>query len=595
MDRVNFSNVNVLKLILQFLLESGLLESYSTLSYESGVSLNWIESVDKIRTIISKGHWNELIEVLKYIKIPANLQIILFEHIALELLELKEPFVAQYLIENNESLFLHNQFDEKYNTLLEIIEKSKNIISNVKNNSAELNYSSILTFVKNSYLEGESKEKSRERLSRLITENFIEVRKSLLLEVIGDSLKYKNTLKLDNEEACENLGFEHNENNFIRGQKQFQFNETKEFKLFKSSSTIINTEQFGDLCCITFTPSGEHIFATSKGYIIIGNANLYGFINKNVNSKNIYSHCEEEVKILGLSATCIKNQISFGNKFENDRNSDRIIIASTSEKADIKVWDYSNSNFIFCVNAYENYITDLVFNKDATCILSSSIEGIIKIHGLKSVRTIKYFPKKSEFFVNKVSYNNSETMVISALSNGSINIWDIKSCSCIATYDICSSQILELKLVNNFDLLFSIQKDRKLKKNIQTFDSFFIRSKSGMYLVDISNGETTSLPIGENIIKNLLFSTFNSKMSIIICLLKNSKIAIYDIINQNIKYEEINIENLCENEQILMDQISGNIVITAKNKLIKLYYNNQVSNQVDTDSKISLISTNSKL
>ncbi|XP_665217.1 hypothetical protein [Cryptosporidium hominis TU502] len=116
-----------------------------------------------------------------------------------------------------------------------------------------------------------------------------------------------------------------------------------------------------------------------------------------------------------------------------------------------------------------------------------------------------------------------------------------------------------------------------------------------MYLVDISNGETTSLPIGENIIKNLLFSTFNSKMSIIICLLKNSKIAIYDIINQNIKYEEINIENLCENEQILMDQISGNIVITAKNKLIKLYYNNQVSNQVDTDSKISLISTNSKL
>ncbi|KAK9173620.1 WD domain G-beta repeat family protein [Cryptosporidium meleagridis] len=595
MNHVNFSNVNVLKLILQFLLESGFLESYSTLSYESGVSLNWIESVDKIKTIISKGNWNELIEVLKYIKIPANLQVILFEHIALELLELKEPFVAQYLIENNKSLFLYNQFDEKYNTLLEIIEKSKNIISNVENNSIELNYSPILTFVKNNYIEGESKEKSRERLSKLITENFIEVRKSLLLEVIGDSLKYKNTLKLNKEEASDNFGSEYNENNFTRDQKQLQFNETKEFKLFKSSSTIINTEQLGDLCCITFTPSGEHIFATSKGYIIIGNASLYDFTNKNINSKNIYSHCEEEVKILGLSATCIKNQVNFGNKFGNNNNSDRIIIASTSEKGDIKVWDYSKSSFIFCVNAYENYITDLVFNKDATCILSSSIEGIIKIHGLKSVRTIKYFPKNSEFFVNKVSYNSSETMVISALSNGSINIWDIKSSSRIATYDICSSQILELKLVNNYDILFSIQKDRKFKKNIQKFDLFFIRSKSGMFLVDISNGEVTSLPIRENVIKNLLSSTFNSKMSIIVCLLKNSKVAIYDIINQNIKYEEINIENLCENEQILMGQDSENIVITAKNKLIKLYYYNQVSNQVDTDSKISLISSNSKL
>ncbi|KAH8583859.1 WD-40 repeat [Cryptosporidium sp. chipmunk genotype I] len=597
MSHVNFSNKSVLKLILQFLLESGLLESYSTLSNESGVSLNWIENVDKIKTIISKGLWGELIEILKYIKIPVNLQVILFEHIALELLELKEPFVAQYLIENNKSLFLyHNQFHEKFNTLLEIIEKSKNIISSSKNDSVELNYSLVLTFVKNNFMERGNKEKSRERLSKLISENLIEVRKSMLLEVIGDSLRYKNTLKLNNEESYESLGFEFNENSFTRGQRQLQLNESKELKLFVSSSIAINTEKFGYLCCITFTSSGEQIFATSKGYIIIWNTDLCDFTNKNVNSKVIYSHCEEEVKILGLSVTTLKNRISYGNnELENDQNPDRILIASTSEKADIKVWDHSNSNFIFFVNAYEKYITDLTFNKDATCILSSSIEGVIKIHGLKSVRTIKYFPKSSDFFVNKVSYNNSETMVISALSNGSIQIWDIKSSSCMATYDICSAQILELKSVNNFDFLFSIQKDKEFKRNIQTFDLFFIGSKLGMYFVDISNGETINLPLGENLMKNLFSFTFNSKINVVICLLRNSKIAIYDIKRRNIKYKEIEIENPCEYQQIFTDQFSGSIAITGNNKLVILNENNQESSHVDIDSNVSFISSNSRL
>ncbi|OII74275.1 WD-40 repeat-containing protein [Cryptosporidium ubiquitum] len=596
MNHVNFSNKSVIKLILQFLLENGLLESYFTLSNESGVSLNWVESLNKIETIVSKGLWDELIEILKYIQIPAKLQAILFEHIALELLELKEPFVAQYLIENNKSLFLYdNQFNEKYNKLLEIIKKSKDIISSTENTSVESNYSSIFTFIKNNYIERGSKEKSRERLSKLILENLVEVKKSVLLEVIGNSLRYKNTLKLNSEEICESFGSEFNENSFICDQRQLQLNGSKELKFFMKSPIIIDSEKFGYICCINFSPSGEQIFATSKGYIFIGNTNFCNGTDQNVELKRIYSHCEEEVKILGLCVASINNGISCGNEIESLENSEHILIASTSERADIKIWDCSNSNFIFFVNAYEKYITDLTFNKDATCILSSSIEGIVKIHGLKSERTIKYFPKNSEFSINKVSYNNSETMVISALSNGNIDIWDIKSSSCIATYDICCSQIFELKPINNINFLLSIQKSDSLKKNIEKFDFFFVGSRSGMYLVDIYNGEVVNLPIEENLMENLFSATFNSKLNIIICLLKNSKILLYDIKDRKMNYKEIEYEDSYQYEQIFTGKFNGNIAVSGKNKFFVLSEYYQISNHVDTDSNIELISSDSKL
>lgn len=570
MNCVNISNKTILKLILQFLLENGLFNSYFTLSEECGVNLNWVNNLYNVKSIINEGLWSELIKILRYIKLPVNLQVILFEHITLELLELKEPFVAQCFIENNKSVFLYNhQFTEKYNVLLEYIEKSKNIISNSENGSSDQNYFQVSIFVKNNYIEAGSKEKSRERLSKLISENLVEIKNSILLEVIGDYLKYKNSSKL-NKEQITNLDLESNKNPLLFDQGRLQLGEQGKLKFFERSSVVMNTEKFGYISCVAFSPSGEHIIATSKGYVIIGNAVFYNTPDNGVDSKHIYSHCEESVEIFSLCVASLSRIDNIKSELEtNSEDFEHILIASTSERADIKIWDYSKSNFIFIVNnAYEKYITDFTFNKDATCILSSSIEGTIKIHGLKSGRTIKYFPKNSEFFVNKISYNNSETMVISALSNGSVNVWDIKTSSCIAVYDICSSQILELKLTNHIDIVFSMKKTENMKKSIKTIDSFVIGSKSGMYIVDISSGDVINLTLEENIKQNLSSVTYNPRLNMIICLLKNSKIILYGIKNQNASRTEINLDNFCEYEQVIADKSSENITVCGKNKLI---------------------------
>lgn len=570
MNSVNISNKTILKLILQFLLENGLFNSYFTLSEECGVNLNWVNNLNNIKSIISEGLWSELIKILRYIKLPVHLQVLLFEHIILELLELKEPFVAQYFIENNKSVFLYDKFIEKYNALLEYIEKSKNIISKSENDSYDSDYSQILNFVKNSYIEGGSKEKSRERLSKLISDNLVEIKNSILLEVIGDYLKYKNSLKLNNEEQGTTLDLESNGDLLLLGQGRLQLGDQGELKFVERSSVVMDTEKFGYISCVAFSPSGEQIVATSKGYVIIGSA---GFCNKEHNlvySKHIYSHCKEYVKILSMCVTSLDRIDNHKSGLETDsEHSESILIASTSERGDIRIWDYSKSDFIFIVNnAHEKYITDLTFNKDATCILSSSIEGTIKIHGLKSGRTIKYFPKNSDFFVNKISYNNSETMVISALSNGSVNVWDIKTSSCIAVYDICPSQILEMKLINHFDITFSMQTAESMKKSIKTIDSFVIGSRSGMYIVDISNGKVMNLTLAENIKQDLSSVTYNSKLNMIICLLKSSKIMLYDVKNQNTSRKEISLDNSYEYEQVVADKSSGSITVCGKNKLV---------------------------
>ncbi|KAJ1609792.1 WD-40 repeat and SMART LisH domain-containing protein [Cryptosporidium canis] len=568
MNSVQISNRSVLKLILQFLLENGLTKSYFTLSEECGVSLNWVESLHKIKSIINEGLWDELIKTLRYVKIPIHLQIIVFEHIALELLELKEPFVAQCLLESNKSIFLHNsQYTEKYNVLLEFIEKSKNIISNTNNYAPESSYSQIFCFVKNNYIEGGSKEKSRERLSTLISQNLVEKKKSMLLDIIGGYQKYNKYSKESSEELSMTLGVESKENTNLFEQEILQSGE-QEANFFEISSAIIDCERLGYICCISFLPSGEQIVATSKGYVIIGNTGLSDATNRIFESKHIYSHCKD-VKILGLCTASPNQVFSYVNSTNTDtERSERILIASTSERVDIKIWDYSTSNFIFIVNnVYEKHVTDFTFNKDATCILSSSIEGTIKIHGLKSERTIKYFPKNNEYFVNKISYNSSETMVISALSNGSVSVWDIKSNSCIATYDISCSQIIELKPINNLEMMFPFQEQERLNKAINTIDSFFIGTKSGMYILDISNGNVTNTAVGK-CTQHYLSFTYNSRLNMIIYLLKNSKIMLFNVSNKNANKKEISLGNSWEYEQVTADQTSGNITIFGKNKLI---------------------------
>ena len=80
--------------------------------------------------------------------------------------------------------------------------------------------------------------------------------------------------------------------------------------------------------------------------------------------------------------------------------------------------------------AHQKAISSLAFNKNGSQILSSSVDGLIKIHGLRSRRTLKEFHGHTAF-VNMALYIHDDESIVSCSADGSVRIWNTKTTDCI--------------------------------------------------------------------------------------------------------------------------------------------------------------------
>ena len=65
---------------------------------EAGISLNAVDSVERIRTEIINGHWDRVLARLPKLRLQSALLRDLFEHIVLELLEMNEEDAAEAIL-----------------------------------------------------------------------------------------------------------------------------------------------------------------------------------------------------------------------------------------------------------------------------------------------------------------------------------------------------------------------------------------------------------------------------------------------------------------------------------------------------------------
>ena len=95
---------DVIRLMLQFMKEHNLTESWKTLSSESGVCLNTVDNLELFVSDIHNGKWDSVLSQVNSLKIPREKLIALYEHIILELLELNERDIAKELLRNTEPM-----------------------------------------------------------------------------------------------------------------------------------------------------------------------------------------------------------------------------------------------------------------------------------------------------------------------------------------------------------------------------------------------------------------------------------------------------------------------------------------------------------
>ncbi|KAM7419299.1 hypothetical protein PAMA_016420 [Pampus argenteus] len=119
-----------------------------------------------------------------------------------------------------------------------------------------------------------------------------------------------------------------------------------------------------------------------------------------------------------------------GNKERHDEKES----APTQLYRHIKVWKIQSG---LCLRRFEHAhnkgVTCLSFSKDSNHILSASFDQTIRIHELRSGKTLKELNGHSSF-VNDASFTQDGFHIISASSDGSVKIWKTKNCECIHTF-----------------------------------------------------------------------------------------------------------------------------------------------------------------
>ncbi|RCH94735.1 Serine/threonine-protein kinase smu1, partial [Rhizopus azygosporus] len=386
---IEIESEDVIRLILQFLKENQFDETATTLQTETSVKIGHIENKDQFIKEIKQGEWDTVLRHVMDLKIPSQKVIDLYEHIILELVELRELGAARTLLRQTEPMFILKQrYPERYLRL-------EHTLSRTSLDPREI------------YPHGATKEKRRQVIAQALASEVTIAEPSRLMKLLNDSIKWQRQQRLLSTDTPIDL---------FQNPEQTQEIEADAF-VNQSYATIKFPGKNTYAECTAFSPDGQY-FATGSvdGFIEIWN-HLTGKLRKDLRYQ-----ADENLMAMDQSVICLSFSL----------NSELLVSGSTDGK--IAIWRVQNG---FCQRKYtpahSQGVTSVRFNKDASEILSCSYDHSVKIHSVKSGKLIREF-KGHRAFVNSVIYSADYTRVISASSDGEVRIWDISSGGSISCF-----------------------------------------------------------------------------------------------------------------------------------------------------------------
>lgn len=377
---------DVIKLMLQYLKENGMIKSFRALQEESEVTLNIVDSVDVFYSDISHGRWDAVLKNIPNLKLPLSKLMDLFEQIVLELMEVAEYETASIILkETFAQNGLRQEFPERCMRLEHMILRGH-------------------FDPKEAYPDGISKDKRRQSIAEDITLEISIVPSGRLLSLLGQLLKYQVKDGL----IQPNIRYD-----LFTGQMP-HIEDEEEMHPKKLDRTL----KFGPdarIETVKFSPNGNFLVTGSVDGIIEVLEPSTGKLKTDLAyqaEENFMIHTESVVSLA----------------FSKDSE----LLASGSKNGQVKVWKLLNGN---CLRKYDaahgESVTSLLFGKDPSHIISAGKE--IKVFGLKSGKKLKEFSGHNGAVTDMILSRDGNKL-LSSSRDGMIKLWDFKSTECLLVF-----------------------------------------------------------------------------------------------------------------------------------------------------------------
>jgi WD40 repeat-containing protein SMU1 len=377
----------ITRLILQFLLEYGLLKSTQVLQMESGLMFNGLENPDAFLADITNGRWGAVIGTLSTIQLPKSLQQDIYEQAILELLEEGERNMANTLLKDVTVVQqLQSDAPRRYQRLDAYIRKS--------------------TSTDPESLYKVPKDKRRLELAQACAPHLKQVPQSRLLALIQQALKWQNHIGLIASGEKVDL---------VEGVSKKADDDAVE----KYPSILGKTIEFGKKAspsAVAFSPDGQYMVSGSQaGFVEVWDYNA-GTLRRDLEYQAKDELMLHDNPVIALTF-----------------NSDSTLLVTGDAAGILKAWTIADGKCVRRMEAHPDGITSAVFHKDGTQVLTASYDGSARIHGLRSGKTLKEM-RGHQSHVNVALFSHDHNKVVTASSDSKVRVFDSRSCACIAQF-----------------------------------------------------------------------------------------------------------------------------------------------------------------